>query len=1140
MELVKGVPITTYCDQRRLRPRQRMELFIQVCQAVQHAHQKGIIHRDLKPSNVLVAQYDDRPVPKIIDFGVAKATGQRLTEKTIFTHFGQVIGTVEYMSPEQAQFNQLDIDTRSDVYSLGVMLYELLSGHTPFDGEQLRSAAFDEMLRIVREDEPPRPSARLRTSDNLPAIAANRQIEPAKLGKLVRGELDWIVMKALEKDRTRRYESASSFASDVQSYLNNEPVKACPPSAVYRFRKFARRHKAALFTTLVAAAASLAGTAVITWQAIRATRESTAKAVALVEKDAALAMARQAVDQMLVRVGSDRLQSVPLAHPLRQSLLNDALRFYQALLLQIKDDATLHKEAADVLNALGGIERELGQYENAHRSFEQEIELLQDLVKSHPDEAELLEKQAASEEDLAYTWQVTPPAPHGDQVDAHYRAALAIYADVERRWPDRPQPVALGLRHLAELARSRSEHAHAEQLWREAIERGERYLERKPADTVARSQLCWACVDLWESIHASPENRLPEMELLAQTGVRHAALLLEQDPRAAYVRDVAASLNIRLAVVYCRTGRMVQAGPLFENAVREIESLCADFPWNRQHWITARYAHSEAIRSLGAVGGRDVARALARQSYDWIQQTANRLPDELLPQLELLQCQTHLAGCLRSLGQNREANELAQIAIALHRDLEQHKPARERDPVAAAQIRLLVPIEVLLATEAATAASQKLHPALEALKSDPEAFSAAAHSLVERAYRSRENMQLAAALALSTVVADAARNSPLLVESRIEGLDEVMHNQWRLGRLDEAEATSRELLAIAHQHAPRHWAETSIYARLAEIALARGRFDEAEAQARKSIEMISHVGLRNTSPQFVYLLLARAQRGQRKHAEAVTTLEEAWKQSEAFNLRDDSSLAFYEWFATARAAEDPQLLKGVARAALAHLNSPDESLPDGIHCAWRAMAQGALIAHDEAARDWQLASQRGVGDVKSHAFLALALLHQGDFAGYRRVCAQLVAHWRATTDENARFRLAWTCGLAPEAIDDLSVPLELANRIVDEHPVNAAYQCTAGALHYRMGQYAQAVEQLRESIDAFASDESDQLSADYPKLLLAMAYWHLGQQARSRELLDEFRSRYDGAINSARSWNRRATLEVLRREADELITPELN
>jgi tetratricopeptide (TPR) repeat protein/serine/threonine protein kinase len=247
MELVRGVAITDYCDQNQLPPRERLGLFALVCQAVQHAHQKGIIHRDLKPSNVLVTLHDGTPVVKVIDFGIAKALGRQLTDKTLFTGIAQMIGTPLYMSPEQAEMSGLDVDTRSDVYSLGVLLYELLTGTTPFDPERLRQAGHDEMRRILREEEPPRPSTRLSTLGPAAAtVSARRQSDPRRLCQAFRGELDWIVMKALEKDRNRRYETASAFAADVQRYLKDEPVQACPPSAAYRFGKFARRHRTGL------------------------------------------------------------------------------------------------------------------------------------------------------------------------------------------------------------------------------------------------------------------------------------------------------------------------------------------------------------------------------------------------------------------------------------------------------------------------------------------------------------------------------------------------------------------------------------------------------------------------------------------------------------------------------------------------------------------------------------------------------------------------------------------------------------------------------------------------------------------------------------------------------------------------------
>ena len=275
MELVRGVKITDYCDQRNLSMRERLDLFIQVCQAVQHAHQKGVIHRDLKPSNILVTARDGVPVPKVIDFGIAKATsGQPLTDKTLFTAFAQFMGTPAYMSPEQAEMSELGIDTRSDIYSLGVLLYELLTGRTPFDATELLRSGLNAMRRTIREEEPARPSTRLSTliEGELSAVAKHRHTDAPKLINLLRGDLDWIVMKSMEKDRARRYETANGLATDIQRHLKNEPVVARPPSSFYRFQKLVQRNKLAFAAVAAVTTALVLGVVVSTWQALRATR----------------------------------------------------------------------------------------------------------------------------------------------------------------------------------------------------------------------------------------------------------------------------------------------------------------------------------------------------------------------------------------------------------------------------------------------------------------------------------------------------------------------------------------------------------------------------------------------------------------------------------------------------------------------------------------------------------------------------------------------------------------------------------------------------------------------------------------------------------------------------------------------------
>lgn len=348
MELVHGLPITDFCDEQRMGLRARLQLFIDVCRAVQHAHQKGIIHRDLKPSNVMVTMRDDKPTVKVIDFGVSKALSRRLIDKTVYTAYGQMIGTPLYMSPEQAQLNEIDVDTRSDVYSLGVLLYELLTGCTPFETETLRNAGFDEMRRIIREDDPPRPSVRVSTLnvDRVTTAADRRRIDHRRFDQTLRGELDLIVMKALEKDRSRRYESSSAFAADLQRYLDNEPVQACPPSVWYRFRKFARRRRGELTVGIVMAVAALLVVATIGWMVRdRAARDQET----LREQAARQARLRTQIETVVEDV--DRLM-----HEQQWSQAMIAARHAESLLVDGEAVSDLSTRMRNILNELQFVE----------------------------------------------------------------------------------------------------------------------------------------------------------------------------------------------------------------------------------------------------------------------------------------------------------------------------------------------------------------------------------------------------------------------------------------------------------------------------------------------------------------------------------------------------------------------------------------------------------------------------------------------------------------------------------------------------------------------------------------------------------------------------------------------------------------
>jgi serine/threonine protein kinase/Tfp pilus assembly protein PilF len=572
MELVKGTPITDYCDAHRLTTRQRLELFLDVCQAVQHAHQKGIIHRDLKPSNVLVSLHDVTAVVKIIDFGVAKAIGGRLTDKTVYTQLTQLIGTPLYMSPEQAGLSDIDVDTRSDVYSLGVLLYELLTGTTPFDSETLKQAGYDEMRRMIREDEPPRPSTRLSTIQQaeLSTIAERRGLEPRRLSQQLRGELDWIVMRALEKDRGRRYESASALAADVQRYLEDEPVQACPPSAAYRFRKLARRNRVALGTAGVVTAALVIGTAVSVWQAVEATAARNLAGERLEnekeahhEAEAHFQKALNAVKRMLFEVGDERVAAIPQMKETRQRLLDEALAFYTDLIASNPRHSQAYVERGQLYESMGKAKPARDDYQKAIECDPDNAEAVGALGNLFTGNLGYLLLQGNKDETvlplLRRALELQPTNPK------FYKALAELY-----EWTGRPQEAAAAWRKAAELAPPGSVEAYyylGEAALgagdpRAARENFEKGLSMAPSNPEAHMGLGWAHSALGENDQAvaafTKALECPQMPSGMRAGCyrERGDLHFNQKKYAAAVSDFSSAIEVQpfQAWYYLRRG----------------------------------------------------------------------------------------------------------------------------------------------------------------------------------------------------------------------------------------------------------------------------------------------------------------------------------------------------------------------------------------------------------------------------------------------------------------------------------------------------------------------------------------------------------------------------------------------------------
>jgi eukaryotic-like serine/threonine-protein kinase len=680
MELVRGVPMTEFCNQKNLSIRERLELFVTVCQAVQHAHQKGIIHRDIKPTNVLVTLHDGRPMIKVIDFGVAKATGQKLTDKTLFTGFTQMIGTPLYMSPEQAEMTSQDIDTRSDIFSAGVLLYELLTGTTPFDSDRLKSASFDELRRIIREEEPPRPSTRLTTiaAEAASTVGTQRKSDPRQLSRLFRGELDWIVMKCLEKDRTRRYETASALASDVERYLHDEPVQACPPSARYRFGKFARRNKGALITATIVMSSLVGGIVGTTWGLLQAGQaldaESAQRQVAdksrkLADQQSELAL--KTLNRVVFEI-QNKLEQVPQARDVRRSLLNTAIDGLKEVALNLRAAKQAEHALVQSHLALGDIFWMTADV----RGFSESDHGIEPLAES------LLETGAgARPTDLAPVGEPKPRVKRSGGVEAareEYQIACDIASKLAQEDPrnaEAQRDLASAYRRLAKAAAVLADGSSFAKFSQRCFEVSERLVEEEPHDLVAQALLAVSFSNLGQ-IDWARDNQIAAARAKFQRALDiNQRLVLDDAEHANLHRD-------REAFVYECLGRLSLTLGESSMACQQYQNACmirSKDVQNEPHNTTAKTALARDYMFLASanlqLGDLAAARDAAQKGLELSRKAARDDPDNLDARNSLRNSYLGWGDASVKSGDVSAARDAVQKALEISEKLDQDDPS---------------------------------------------------------------------------------------------------------------------------------------------------------------------------------------------------------------------------------------------------------------------------------------------------------------------------------------------------------------------------------------------------------------------------------------------------------------------------------
>jgi serine/threonine protein kinase len=1186
MELVQGVPITEYCDQCNLTTRERLELFIAVCQAVQHAHQKGVIHRDIKPTNVLVAIQDGRPSPKIIDFGVAKAINQQLTEHTLMTAFAQIVGTPLYMSPEQAELSPLGVDTRSDIYSLGVLLYELLTGTTPFDKDRLQAASYDELRRIIREEEPPRPSARISTlaADLATTVAERRRTDAHRLRQTICGELDWIVMKCLEKDRNRRYETPTSLARDIERYLHDEPVQACPPSLAYRLRKFVRRNKVGALAGSAVALALVAGVALAMAGFVQARRQAqisaaeASKATAISELlQSALQSAnpdqakgpdytvRQLLDDFSGGL-ADQLAGQPEVEADIRATIGNAYRqlgifylaapqFETALALRRRiggtDDANYAKILVDYAQNLA----EQTHIADAERTAREAIRIYRragisgrPLVKA----LWILQLQLAYRVDAANE-QTDVRAAYAEE-QAIVQEAIAIAQADGAEYPE----LANMLHRHAPLMSKQGDQAGAEQWARRAVEMHRRVHGNEHLETAH------GLADLGRVLRDRKKYRE------AATAFREALEIF----RHYYGDNFTTVQGIRVELDQA----LIKLGDAADSPVQD--SAAQEAPKNAEH-DAGNAAANRSVRLAQDALERELRDALKSIEKDIASSTDNK-------SLRLMQAATYrqLAEIDVKYGKLEEAIQFFGTAAAIASRLVDEDPknssyAEER---LRARLRLAETLartkrmdEFLTAYEAVLAASE------EALASFPNQLST--WPLTSESYVPFLGyLQMCAQRA-----PEKAEQAHLLFDRAIELFDKI-HS---VSNADTALGTANFYILIAPKLATNSdWSrhllniEPGLTALLQEISAkfpnnARARENvghkfrqwafamplsdayqaSAERALRQAITVFEKLTIDFPDNVSTWHYLAdthrhlgrileqdgRTEEAEKEHRRAVELLDERAGTFDATPINDADRAASYLDLASFLArTERVTEAEEYYRKGLDVLNDYDNPhLLDFAEIYTRIAYDLATSNGEKQAAEFVRKAARYAQDQSHPAVSANALyyvgllqLRLGDEAGYRASCQALIELPDYNAADVVRARPIWTSCLAPHSLDDLDLLVKRAEEYVanastpNRHFANRHFDLVVlGGALYRAGQYKRAVDRLTEASGLYPGNPPN-----YQRLFLAMAWWKLGHRDFARRLLAQTQVAVDKELQSLSSaWDRRATLEVLLAEAEALI-----